>query len=58
MKKYYIEVQRESEEPAVFHIEREDKPTYEDVEILFKEEGYEDDWGYIGRVIIEEVFNN
>jgi len=58
MKKYFIEVQRELDEPAQFHVDREIKPTYAEVETLFREAGYEDDWNYVGRVVIEEVFTN
>ena len=56
--KYFIEVQRECDEPAQFHVESDTEPTEAEVKKLFKENGYEDDWDYIGRIIIQEVFKN
>lgn len=58
MKKYFIEVQRELDRPAQFHIEAEKEPTNEEIKKMFEDAGYSDNWDYIGRVIIKEVFTN
>lgn len=58
MKRYFIEVERECDDPAKFHVESDHVPTNEEIEFMFKDQGYEDDWEYIGRIKVEEVFAN
>ena len=55
--KYFIEVNRECDDSAKFHIESDHPPTNKEIEKIFRDQGYEDNWDYIGRITVKEVFS-
>lgn len=54
MKNWIISVGRELEEPALFYVNQEHRPNETQIRQMFVDAGYEDDWGYIGKIRVIE----
>lgn len=52
---WFVQVQREIEAPAVFHMHQAEQPTDDEIRSEFERQGYSDDWNYIGRLECYEV---